>query len=307
MAWKRSSGNSLNGAGAKLASISYEFDEIKGVKDKKKTFTKATAEVAWEVDGVDDPITRYYEVGFLPDGAKLNKDKKTFTADKPIVSNGSDFDKLVGSAIEGGFPESDIEEGEGKDFSMLEGIRVILKVEADREKQIRIGKDVLAKKGKKNPTDEEAMEAGKRKVTKGEHKGKEFDRELVLVGKVVGEDEGGSSAKSSKKSKAVEADEDTDTDAGSDDSGDGIDTDRKDEVLRAILADAKDNTLPRGRISGAIVTWAVDNDVEKEEREALRAALYDEDYLTDAADRGIITYDAEDKKQPVTLKKGKKR
>ena len=288
--WKRSSGNSLNGAGAKIASITFELDEIQGVKDKSKTYERATAIVEFAVDGVDDNIARYYESGFLPDGVTMNKDKKTFKGDAPIVSGDSAFDKLISSAIEGGFPESSIEAGEGRDFRALEGERVILRVEADRDTQIRIGKAALAKSGKKNPTDDEAMEAGKRKVSKGEHKGKTFNRELVLISKVVESGDVGSGGKSSQP----EPEESNDG---------GLSDDRKDEVLRAILADAKDGALSRKRIHGAIVSWAVDNDIEKMEREALKEALFDTDYLEAAAERGVVAYDSDG--EIVTLVKAK--
>lgn len=300
MAWKRSSGNSLNGAGAKIAGITFELEDIQGVKDKSKTYEKATAVVEFAVDGVEDNITRYYEAGFLPDGVKLNKDKKTFKGDAPIVSDGSAFDKFIGSAIEGGFPESDIEEGEGRDFSALEGKRVILRVEADRDTQIRIGKAALLKAGKKNPTDEEAMEAGKRKVAKGEHKGKMFNRELVLVNKVLGEEEaGGKSVSGGKSGKSAKETEPEETDELSDD--------RKDEVLKAILADAKDFMLSRKRIHGAIVAWAVDNNIEKVEREALKVALFDTDYLEAAAERGVVAYDSDNEVVTLAKAKGKKK
>jgi hypothetical protein len=184
--------------------------------------------------------------------------------------------------------------------------------EPDRDQQIRVGKSRLKKKGKKNPTEEEAFEAGKREVKKGEHKGKKFNLDVLLVGKALDEADG----KSAKTSKSKKVDSDGDEDEvpkgktskskkGGDDEAGELDDDRKDEVLRAILADAKNNELGVGRIKGTLTIWAAENDIKTAERNALVEALTDTDYLEAAAERGVIVYDEDEK--TVTLKKGKKR
>jgi len=307
--WKSEGGGGyLNGVAFVINEVKMKFAEFEGQDDDANK--KVTAAVKLTPDGGDE-VEQFFDAGFAPDGMTITKDGKLkFEGTKRLSSN-SDWIRLVSSAVETGFPEAELDESEGADFSVLEGYRFIGQREKDPEQQKRVGRsrlkrgvDAFGKKVSKNakPTDEEAFEAGKRGVKKGEHKGKLFDLDILLV-KTVGKD-GESSTKgktskatTSKASKATESD---------DDASDGPDTDRKDEVLIAVLKE-HDGTLNRGNLQGRFVTWAAENDVEKPERDALRDAIYDEDYLNNAAERGIITYDSDEKKQPITLKAAKKK
>lgn len=304
--WKRSGGGGyLNGKTGRINSTELEATKFEGGKNDEG-YSKVSLVLDITQEGADDSVKQYLDLGFLPDGAKISKDKKSVVCeDDAPFRDDTEGIRFISSMVENGFPESDIAEGAGKRFDMIDGQRVVFMREKDRDQQIRVGKSRLLKKGKKNPTEDEAFEAGKREVTKGEHKGKKFDLDVLLVSKVLGADEGKgdkktSSKTSAKKTSAKESEGDDETE---------LDDDRKDEVLRALLTDAKDNTIPRKKIQGAITTWAVENDIEKPERDALAEALFDEDYLAEAADRGVCTYDTDEDKQPIVLvakKKNKK-
>jgi hypothetical protein len=305
MAWKRSGGGGyLNGVAFRINSITFDTQEFEGGRDG--TYEKLSAVVNVTPDG-GEAVDQYLDAGFMPDGATISKDKKTIDTDldAPLRDN-TEFIRFVSSAVENGFPEAELEDGGGKNFECMEGWRFIGAREKDREQQIRVGRARLKAKGKKNPTEDECFEAGKREVKKGEHKGKKFDLDVLLVSKTIGKDDGDEkptgkpSQKASKPAKKAEV--------ANDDDNDSPDTDRLDEVLRAVLLAEANGTLSRGKLQGAIVTWAAENDVEKAERTALKDAIYDEEYLNDAEERGIITYDSEGKNGgTITLKKGKKR
>ena len=309
MAWKRSGGGGyLNGVAFEINSIGFETKEFEGGKDG--TYEKLSAVVNLTPDG-GEPVDQFLDAGFLPDGCKLSKDSKTIEGEEfRELLDTTEFIRFVASAVENGFSEALLDDEDGRNFECMEGYRYVGNREKDREQQIRVGKSRLKKGvdpfGKKvpknaNPTDEEAFEAGKRGVKKGEHKGKLFDLDVLLGSKTLGKADGDAkpakSSKSSTKTKQAEPEDDT---------NDGPDTDRLDEVLKAILAE-NDGTISRGKLQGAVVTWGAENSIAKAEREALREALYDEDYLNEAESRGIITYDADGKKQPIVVKKGKKK
>ena len=312
MAWKRSGGGGfLNGTTFEINSITFETNEFEGGKDG--TYEKLTAVINLTPDG-GEPVDQYLDAGFLPDGATISKDKKTIEtdADAPLRDN-TEFIRFVSSAVENGYPESELEDGAGKNFECMEGYRYVGSREKDREQQIRVGKsrlkkgvDAFGKKGPKNasPTDDEAFAAGKRGVKKGEHKGKLFDLDVLLVSKTIGKaDEAPSKpSKSSTKPSSKPAKQEE-----ADDNSDGPDTDRKDEVLRELLGE-NNGSLSRGRLQGAITQWAAENSVTKTERDALREAIYDEDYLTDAEERGIITFDTDGKNGgTIAVKVGKEK
>ena len=150
-----------------------------------------------------------------------------------------------------------------------------------------------------NEIDEEATKKfGKRKVKKGKHKGKEFNRTYTKVTKfwAPGEEPAGStaSAKSvkggkatSKATKEVEADED-DADVPT------VSNKVADRVIKALVDAAKNNTIKLVDASLAITRFAAvkTNKLDEETRDVLRSKDFLKTYLPDADERGVISFDA---------------
>ena len=149
-----------------------------------------------------------------------------------------------------------------------------------------------------NEIDEAATkEFGKRKVKKGKHKGKEFNRTFTKVTKfwAPGEEpaSAGTSAKSTKTNK-VNTKKTVVEDADEDETPDAISNKIADRVITAILGTAKNNTIKTVDIALAVTRYASNkaNKVDEDTRDVLRKQLASKDWLTDAAERDVVSYDA---------------
>ena len=139
-----------------------------------------------------------------------------------------------------------------------------------------------------NEVDEEATKTyGKRKVTKGKHKGKEFNRTYTKVTKVFGEEEvpakgkaKGSAAKSvGKKVKPVEEEETP-----------AITNKAADKFLLALIEAQPKGQVEKSGLALAITRYAAKTKMDEDERNALRSHVVADDfaYIDDAAEREVI-------------------
>ncbi len=144
-----------------------------------------------------------------------------------------------------------------------------------------------------NEIDEAATkEYGKRKVTKGKHKGKEFNRTYTKVTKVFGEEEApakgkkatakGSAVKTSKSKKDEEADEENDAPA--------ISNKVADKFLLALIGAQPGEKLDKSGVALAITRYAAKTKMDEEERNTLRSYIVADDfaYIDDAAEREVV-------------------
>lgn len=146
-----------------------------------------------------------------------------------------------------------------------------------------------------NEIDEEATKTyGKRKVTKGKHKGKEFNRTYTKVTKVFGEDEAapakgakakGSAAKSTAKGKAAKEEVDEDAEETP-----AISNKVADKFLLAVIKAQPKEQVDKAALALAITRYASKTKMDNDERDALRSHIVEDDfaYIDDAAEREIV-------------------
>lgn len=254
----------------------YSFD-IKEWESKKKgvgTYSTLSYNFKFKVDGADEPVERFLNAGFVYEGTTISDDGRTLEnddVDGGIIQEDTEFARFVGSLIEKGFDESQLDES-GRNFEALIGQRLQLV----------------------NWTDDEATKKfGKRKSKKD---GKEYNRTETRVAQVYEKEEvkatKGKAAKStskptSKTPKQEEVEE--------------VDTAQADEVITELVSDAKGNVIPRTGISAQVVRYALKKRLSTDVRDQLRATLMDVEYLKDAADRGIISFNPKGKGEPIGL------
>lgn len=259
-------------------------------------------------DGVDEDDEENFTKRSLYLGSgkflRIEEDGKTLVSSDddgtPRLYDQGEVFKFVASLEEAGFPAEarfpDPEEEKVIDLRAMLGTRVRLA----------------------NEVDEEATKKyGKRKVTKGKHKGKEFNRTYTKVTKVLeipdeenkkkakaGAKAGTKSSKTSGKSasKAKAKDEDDEDDEDEDEEESSLTTKQADKLLLAVLngKQGKNGSIARGDLALAITRHYSATKGKDSERNALRSLVVDEDWLTEAADRGSIEFDASSKKQLVT-------
>ena len=162
---------------------------------------------------------------------------------------------------------------------------------------------------------------GKRKVTKGKHKGKEFNRTYTKVTKVLElpDEDGGNKAKAKKgvKASAKAADAkaknakskatDDDDEAEEEEEAEEVTLTNKqaDKMLVAVLKkQGKDGAIDKSGLPLAITRYFAATKgkgavTSEEDRDALRRLVSDEEWLEEAADRGAIEFDKDSKKQKV--------
>lgn len=277
--FKKGGGGFLNGVDGTI--VGYKFNTKEWESKKKGGSDYSTLSVQIDVlqDGADEPVQQFIPAGFFyPENQSISDDGLTLESDSDgaIIRDDTDFARFVGSMIEAGFPEADLEAGEGRNFEAMVNQRFTFKREVDVEGTKQFGK----RKDKKDPK-------------------KEYNRDWLLVAAYLGPAEASSkkggakktaakpAAKPAPKGKAAKAEE--------------ADTDRADEAIVELVSAAKDNVIPRAQVSSAVVRYALTNKLAAADREALRKQLFDEDYLKDAAERGVISYNGKDKKQPIGL------
>ncbi len=289
-------GSSLTGV---ITGYKFDTKEFEG----KETYYRASAAVEFRGDGADEDTVRFLDAGFwYPDDRSLSDDGRTIEGgdDQPIKED-TEFAGFIGSLIEKGFPESAFDPS-GRNYEPMIGTRIELVQVIDEERQMAAGRKKLGAKAN-TASKEEIMAAGKRVDRKD--KTKSYNQTQQRVGAVLALPE----AKKAGKAAAKTA---TKTAGKGNGKAPEVDTDHADTVITEILAAAqaqaeagkrKSAAVQRTELSMLVVRYAADktNNVSGEDRETLRKVLSSEDYLTAAAERGVLTYDPSDKRQPVGL------
>jgi hypothetical protein len=239
-------------------------------------------------EGADEEVTRPLYLGsgaylvIEEDGQVLRagEDGEVNEENTPRLYEKGEVYKFIASLADAGFPVDsrfpDPEESKSIDFRGLIGTR------------LRIV----------NETDEEATkEFGKRKVTKGKHKGKEFNRTWTKVSKVLT-----LPSDDAKKGKALSSKPDTKgkkATAKDDDEDAGVDTKTADKFIKEVIK-AEGGKIAREKLTLAITRLLTKKKMDLNENADLRKFLTSEEYLVDAAEREVINFDASAKKQVIS-------
>lgn len=140
-----------------------------------------------------------------------------------------------------------------------------------------------------NEIDEEATKKfGKRKVTKGKHKGKEFNRTYTKVTKVfevADEAPAKSKATNAKASKAAAKDDD-----GDDDETPTVTKKQLDKFIVAVIEAQPKSSVEKSGLALAITRYAAKQKMDNGERDALRNAIIADEfaYIDDAVEREVL-------------------
>lgn len=287
---KAGGGGFLHGESAAIVGL--KFDTTKFKNDGGKVYHKISAELLILRDGQTEPVKQFLDAGFFyPESASISEDGTAVESEdpRPILSEGTEFATFVQSVVDAGFDGLD---EEGRDFSSLVNQRFTFEKRINTERQMAAGRKKLGKKAK-DATDAEIMEAGKRKDANDPKKS--YNHDMLAVTAALGPQEStGKGKKAAKaapaKGKAAKAEE-----------SDEVSPKQADKVLLAILEDAKNNTVKRTQLGSLIARYALENDLKDEQRDALREAINDDDYLASAVKRGVVEYDEDATGQPISL------
>lgn len=250
-----------------ITAVTFDIKDWPG-KNGKQAYSTLSANVKLQADGATEAADRFLNAGFVYEGMSVSEDGTTLLneAEGAIIQEDTEFARFIGSAIEKGVPESDLDET-GRTFTGLVGYRVTLINEVDAEATKQFGK----RKGKD---------------------GKEYNRTETRVSEVFGKEAVKGAKKSASKPAAKVA-------AKSD--SPAVDTETADVVLGELLSIAPNKTIERGGLNAAMVKYAIKNGLKSPERDALRNTLMDTDYLAGAVGRGLISYKSDVKGEPISL------
>lgn len=304
---RKGGGGYLNGVNGVIKSVTFDSKEF-GEGDA--AYHALSAEVKILQDGAEDEISQFLSAGFLhpDDGEAISDDGETLEGGAG-VSEDSEFARLVKSAVEQGVPEADFPEENGvcTNYSALTNWRFTFAKEPNVEKQMAKGRKKLgikkqgfAGKGGKTFTEEEIMLAGRRQDPND--KTKFYNEDRLIIGAVLGAADEAEQPKGKAKAKA-EKTADKPAKATKGKKAEDVDYDAADALLIDILANAKNNTVPKSGLSSAVVRKAVEDDMDNDTRDGFRKLFADDEYL--AREAGW-TFDADDKTKPVALAKKKK-
>lgn len=301
--FKKAGGGFLNGETAKI--VGYGWD-TKEWGEGEKAYSSLTLRLDIQQDGADEPVKQFLPAGFAYEGMTISDDELTVEGgDDPesaIVGEKSEAGRFLQTLVENGFPEDDIPDN-CRNLEALLDWRVTFGKELNKERQMAAGKKKLGKAKAASASEEDIMKAGRRQDKND--KTKFYNHDQLVVTAVVGKDEGGKKGKAAA-GKKTESAKSAKGSSKKKDADEEVDYTRADEVLLELLADAKGGVINKSSISSLVVRKALADDMETEERDSLRKLLSDTDYLKR---KEGWTFDADDKKQPITLvvaKKGKK-
>lgn len=231
-------------------------------------------------DGADEPNKRSLYLGsgqFL----KIEDDGKTLVSSDdegtPRLYDGGEVFKFIESLEAAGFPAEsrfpDINEEKKINFEGMIGtrVRVVNEIDAEATKKF-----------------------GKRKVKKGKHKGKEFNRTYTKVTKVfeVGDgDEKPAKKNASAKAKAGAAKGKTKKGDDEEDEQPAVSVKAADKFLKALIGAQPKKTLDKGGLALAITRYAAKTKMDTDDRDVMRNHLVADDfaYIADAAEREVVT------------------
>lgn len=279
------SGGFLNNEDATIVGAKFDTSVFnKGEKDEREV---VSLELEIQQDGADETVQQFADFGRLWDDMEVSKDGLTLKFKQALYRcNGT---RLLRSIFEDApsLEESIAPDDNSICVKPLAGLRVTFGKEIDTEKQIAIGKKKLGKKAK-DATDEEILAAGKREG-KGTNKGKFFNQDRLVVLKVLATD-AKASKKGAKADKAEKGGKSKEKEADSE----APDQDALDKAIVGLVKASKKEKILKSGISAAMMRYAVSNDLDEADAEAIRKGISEDKYLAKAAKRGVIAYDSDE-------------
>lgn len=266
----RGTGGFLNNVAG--AVLDYSLEQKNGVAsagpNKGEPFKKFSAKLTIQADGADKPATQFLDGGFLDGDLEVSADGQSIEGtDTFLIDDRTEFGMFLISLVEGEgakLPEDDM--GDWRSYGVLRGLRIEFK-------RVR--------------NEAETKRRGKRK---DEATGKEYDRDNLLAGNVLGRVEVKGAKKTATKATTAAAKKAA-----------TVDTDAADQAIVAILTGVDGNAIGRNALGGALLQYAMKNKLSTDTRDALRKVLASEEYQTGAAERGIIAIDGEGKAASLVL------
>lgn len=295
---RRSGGNGgfLNGVTGRIDAITFKANST-GKTKKGGDWTTYSGVVTVTPDG-GEAVEQYLDAGFLYGDNKISKDGRTIEGnDLYTLDSETQFGRFIFSLVEGRDTGNFLTEdalGDGRNYDGVAGARVTFARVLDVEGTKARGARILGANKAKNATDEQLIEAGKRKVKKGKSEGKSFMLDNLLVSDVVA---GPEPTKGGKKQKAAKP-----AATAAPAAAPAADmTEQADAALKAILGAADNATLGADKLSNKFLRYAVNAGIGRDQMEPLRQFLVGDDYLKSAEDRELIVIKGEGKAREIVL------
>lgn len=266
----RGTGGFLNNVAGTI--LDYSLEQKNGVAsggpNKGEPFKKFSAKLTIQPDGAE-PKTQFLDGGFLDGDLEVSEDGQSIEGtDTFLIDDRTEFGMFLISLVEGeGTKLAEDDMGDWRSYAVLRGLRIEFK-------RVR--------------NEAETKRRGKRK---DEATGKEYDRDNLLAGNVLGRVEVKGAAKKGVSKATTAASKKAAT----------VDNDAADQAIVAILTGVDGNSIGRNALGGALLQYAMKNKLATETRDALRKVLGSEEYQTGAAERGIIAIDGEGKSASLVL------
>lgn len=263
----RKTGGTITGV---VTGLGWDVKEWPAKKAGGDPYSTLTAVLAIQPDGANESIDRYINAGFFySDTMAIEDNVIKCDEDAAPIRETTDFARLIGTLVEKGFPESRLT---AKDFSGIVGTRLTLTNKIDEAATKQFGKR-KGKDGKPYNRDYPVIEAVL--ALPDEQRAAAAPKKNGVAGKATPV-----AAKSKGKATLVPSAD--------------LDPNRGDEIMVQLLDATKDNTLAKGRVSGAMVKFQLDevaSGLSREERDAWRAYLITKEYTDGVKARGVIVYD----------------
>lgn len=227
---------------------------------KKSDFNPLYCILTVQVDGADEPVTTTLFVGSADD-FEIEEDGHTLTPSEEGYSlwASAEWSKLIASMVESKFPEENLPE-DAINFEPIINERFRFAQQKDDEK--------TAKRGKR----------------KDKKTGKEYDQQQLVAVAYYGSAEPVGKKTASKPTTKGKPQEDADD----------ADLDKTvDEALLKVLA-KRGGTATKAQLSDAQAQLLLKKQYP-DNADEIRKRMYDDDYLSEAVDRDLITIDAKKK------------
>lgn len=268
--FRESGGGFLNGENGTIVGLKFEIKAW-------ETSTEFSAEVSVLRDGAEEAVPQFLRAGFVNEGHGIADDGQTLEGGLQVGAK-TEFARFIQSMMDAGFEESNFPV-DGSNFSAIIGQRVTFGKEPDVERQMAAGRKKLGKVKAASATDAEIMAAGKRQDKKD--KTKSYNHDRLIVTAVLGEamtaavkSVGKTTAPKSAAAKSGKA-----NGAAASTSDDTSVIEAAEGALLTILGTAKDNSVPKGSLSSKVVNYALENNLDGPDREALRKLVTSEAFL----------------------------
>ena len=248
--------------------------KVKGKDGATKTtnaYTTLSAEVLITPDGAEKPVQQFIPAGFFyPENQSISDDGYTLQSDGDgaIIKEDTDFARFVTSAVVAGMDLNEDNTQGGRNFEVMHGYRVTFAKIKDEAAQLAVGTKRLGDKAK-TATAAEILAAGKR-ADKND-KNKSYNLDYLAISAVLGApiaSKGGPRKATNGSGKALPPAAAVD-----------VDTAGAAKILIGLLAAADDNTLKVGVVKSLVTLYAVENSMDKPEREALAKLIGSAEFI----------------------------